>query len=101
MNLKNWTWDHTKGLIIGLVTPMILMPLVIVLIAWMQDYYFAQLWRKFTFNADYQTKILTISCVVNLIAFYFFLNRERYNLARGIILGTLVFAPYVIYIKFF
>ncbi|MFZ9027810.1 MAG: hypothetical protein ACO2Z9_02280 [Crocinitomicaceae bacterium] len=101
MNLRKWTMDHTKGFLIGILTPIIFIPLVILIISWLQNYYFEQLWRKFTFNDQYQIKIITISIISNLIWFYFFLNKERFNIAMGVILGTIAFAPYILYIKFF
>ncbi len=101
MNLKNWSWDHTKGVAIGVITPLIFIPLVLLFMVWVQDYYFEQLWSKFRLNGPYRIKIMTISIIANLVWFYIFLNRERYNMAMGIILGSFLFAPYVIYIKFF
>lgn len=101
MNLRNWSMDHTKGLLIGLLTPIILAPLVLWVISMTQSYYFEQLWNKFSINKPYQIKIITISIIANLGWFYLFLNKERFNFAMGIILGSLFFAPYIIYIKFF
>ena len=101
MNLRNWSWDHTKGLFIGLITPVLFIPIVLLIIVWMQDYYFAQLWHKFMLNTPYRIKILTIAILGNLIWFYFFLNREQYKIAMGIIMASVVYAPYIIYIKFF
>lgn len=101
MNLRKWTWDHTKGMALGLITPLLFVPLVLLAISWMQDYYFEMIWNKFSFNTQYRIKIITISIIANLIWFYFFLNRERFNVAMGVILGSILYAPYVIYIKFF
>ena len=98
---RKWSMDHTKGLLLGIVTPIVVMPLVILFLSWMQDYLFEQLWTKFSFNVHYRTKILTISIIANLIWFYMFLNKSKYNVARGVIIGTLLFAPYILYIKFF
>lgn len=92
--------DHTKGLLIGITTPILFIPLVIVVIAWLQNYYFSQLWHKFTLNDQYHIKIITISIISNLIWFYYFLNKERFNIAMGVIMGTIAFAPYILYIKF-
>lgn len=93
--------DHTKGVLLGILTPLIVLPLVLLVISWTQDYYFEQLWKKFQLNNAYRIKMMTISIIANLGWFYFFLNKERFNFAMGIILGSLVFAPYIIYIKFF
>lgn len=101
MNLRNWSIDHTKGVLLGILLPLIVLPLVLLVISWTQDYYFEQLWKKFTLNNAYRIKMLTISIIANLGLFYYFLNKERFNFAMGIILGSLVFAPYIIYIKFF
>lgn len=101
MNLRNFGIDHIKGIVLGIITPLIFVPLVLLVISWMQDYYFEFLWNKFTFDRSYQIKILTISIIANLIWFYLFLNKERYNIAMGVILGSIAFAPYVLYIKFF
>ena len=40
MSLRNWSWEHTKGLLIGLFSPIILVPLVIVIMAEFQNYPF-------------------------------------------------------------
>ena len=101
MNLRNWNIDHTKGLLIGLITPLMFVPVVLFLIGWTQDYQFAQLWTKFSHSTPYRIKIMTISIIANLIWFYVFLNKEKWNMAMGIIVGTLVYAPYIVYIKFF
>ena len=101
MNLRNWSLDHTKGVLLGLITPLLFIPLVLILIAWMQDYYLTQLWHKFTLNTPYRIKILTISILGNLIWFYLFLNKERYKTAMGIIVASILYAPYIVYLKFF
>ncbi len=101
MNLRNWTTDHTKGLIMGILLPVLCIPLVLLVLSWVQDYYFEQLWDRFVYQNQYRIRIITISIIANLGIFYFFLNRERYNIAMGIILGSILYAPYVIYIKFF
>jgi len=93
--------DHTKGLLLGFVTPLLFIPLVIFVIALSQNYYFEFLWSKFQLNGPYRIQITTISIIANLVWFYIFLNKERYNFAMGIILGSLLYAPYIVYIKFF
>lgn len=101
MKLGKWTMDHTKGALLGVITPLLFVPVVLLIVTWTQGYYFDQIWKKFAHNNPYQIKMLTLSIISNLGWFYFFLNKERYNIARGIIIGSLLFAPYVIYIKFF
>ena len=101
MNLGKWTTDHTKGVILGVITPIIFIPLVVLVMSFLQSYYFEQLWDKFLLNTPFRIKIMTISIISNLAWFYFFLNRERFNVARGVIIGSLLFAPYIVYVKFF
>jgi len=98
---KKWTKEHTKGLILGLITPFIVVPLVLLIISATQNYLFSQLWHKFNINNPYQIKIITLSIIANLGWFYLFLNKNKFKFAKGIILGTMLYAPYIIYIKFF
>jgi len=101
MNLRKWSLEHTKGALLGIVTPLFFIPLVLLILMWVQDYYFEQLWNKFVYVVTYRVRITTISIIANLGWFYFFLNRERYNVAMGVIIGSLIYAPYIIYVKFF
>jgi len=97
----SWNIRITVGLIIGLLTPLIAVPLVIWLISIAQDFYFIQLWHKFTVDKSVQSKFISLACLPNLGWFYLFLNKERYDLARGIIIGSAIFVPYIIYVVFF
>jgi len=97
----NWTKEHTIGVLIGIVSPLIFVPIMLLLLGWIQNYSFLRLWHEFDMITKYQIKIITLSLISNLIWFYLFLNRERYNVGRGIIIGTILYAPYIIYIKFF
>ncbi len=101
MNLRKWSKDHTLGLLFGIVTPFLVLPLVIYLWAAYQGYTFDYMWRQFVHFYQPQIKCLTLSIIVNLAWFYRFLNKERYDAAMGVILGSLLFGPYIIYIKFF
>lgn len=101
MNLKNWTKQHTLGVLMGIVFPALFIPLVVLILAFFQDYSFTELWGRFLQFYQVRIQVLTISIIANLGLFYFFLNKERYNLAMGIILGSILHAPYIIYIKFF
>jgi len=96
-----WTKEHTKGLILGLITPIVVVPIVLFIISITQNYIFSQLWHKFNLNNPYQIKIITLSIIANLGWFYLFLNKDKFNFARGIIIATMLYAPYIIYIKFF
>ena len=101
MNLKKWSIDHTKGVLISLITPFIFLPIILYFFSYLQGYYFEQLWYKFINISSFQIKMLTLSIIPNLAWFYLFLNKEIYNISMGIIIGSLMFAPYIIFIKFF
>jgi hypothetical protein len=101
MNLRNWTKNHTLGMIIGFIGPLIYIPIILFIIAKTQNFYFEQLWYKFTVNQTAQGKFISLAIIPNLIWFYLFLNKEKYNFAMGIILGSALYLPYILYITFF
>ena len=100
MNLRNWSVSHTKGLIAGLLSPIVFIPIVVSLLSWMQNYQFQQLWYMFMHDSVTRSKFLSIAIISNLVWFYTFLNREKYGLAMGVIVGTMCFLPYIIYVNF-
>lgn len=98
----NWTWNikRTVGLLIAVLTPVIAIPATIALIAWAQNFYFIQLWSQFIDSKDITSKFISLSIIPNLGWFYLFLNKERYDIARGIIIGSALYLPVVLYLKF-
>ncbi|MCJ8291567.1 MAG: hypothetical protein HRT58_17935 [Crocinitomicaceae bacterium] len=101
MSLRKWSRGHTFGILLGIITPLLVVPLLILFLSWAQDYDFNYLWRKFTLNGPYRVRMITLSIIANLFWFYFFLNRSKWDLGMGVILGSIALAPYIIYIKFF
>ena len=100
MNFRNWGKQHTLGLIIGIISPLIFIPLVIVLLSWLENYVFEQLWYKFLNDPSVRAKIVSLAIISNLIWFYMMLNREKWGLAMGIIVGTIAYLPYILYVNF-
>jgi len=96
----SWNSRKTAGLIIGLIVPLIAIPLVILLLSWTQHFEFIRYWNKFIEDDTVKSKILSLSIIPNLGVFYLFLNRERYDIARGIIIGSACFLPYILYVNF-
>jgi|APMed6443717190_1056831.scaffolds.fasta_scaffold102538_2 hypothetical protein len=94
-----WNARMTVGTIIGVISPFLFIPLTIGLIAWSQNFMFSTLWTKFQHDVMVQSKFISLSIIPNLIWFYMFLNRERYDIARGIIIGSALFLPYIVYIN--
>jgi tetrahydromethanopterin S-methyltransferase subunit F len=101
MNLRNWTKNHTYGLIIGIISPLIFIPLVILMLSWIENFQFSQLMSKFMNASIVRSKIISIAIISNLIWFYLSLNREKWGLAMGIIVATILFLPYILYVNFF
>ncbi len=98
MNLS-WNMRRTVGLIIGVVSPFVFIPLIIGLIAWSQNFYFTVLWHKFSTNLIAQSRFISLAILPNLLWFYLFLNKERYDISRGIIVATALFLPFIIYVN--
>ena len=99
MNLRKWSIGHTKGLLIGIFVPLLLLPVVLFGMAWMQDYSFDSMWFKFMHQTAFRSKAISLSIISNLYWFYLSLNREKYDFAMGIILGSMCFLPYIIYVN--
>jgi hypothetical protein len=99
MNFRHWGWEHTRGLLVGLFSPIVFVPLVIVIMAEFQNYPFEYLWKQFLNMDMVRSKFLSLAIVANLLWFYLSLNRERYELGMGIILGTILYLPYVLYVN--
>ena len=101
MNLRKWSKGHTFGMLLGIVTPLLVVPILLLALSYIQDYDFSFLWRKFTLNSPYLVQMITISIIANLIWFYYIINRSKWDHGMGIILGAIALAPYIVYVKFF
>lgn len=95
----SWNTKRTVGLIIGIISPFIFVPLIILLISWAQNYQYTVLWHKFTGNIYAQSRFISLAIIPNLLWFYSFLNKERYDIARGIIVGSAIFIPFIVYVN--
>lgn len=100
MNFKNWSKQHTYGLLIGILSPVIFIPVVILLLSWVENFLFTQLWYKFLNDPIVRSKIVSIAIISNLIWFYMTLNKEKWGIAMGIIIGTIIYLPYIVYVNF-
>lgn len=102
MKLKfKWNIRNTTGLIIGVVSPLLISPLVVLLVSKRQNYPFNVLWTRFMYEAPMQSKIISLAIITNLIWFYIFLNRERWELAKGVVIGSAAFLPFIAYVTLF
>ena len=101
MNLRNWSMDHTKGLILGLVSPLVFIPIVLLLLSWLQNFQFSQLLYKFEMVQTMRSKVISIAIISNLLWFYLSINREKFSLGMGVIVATFCYLPDVVYVNFF
>jgi len=92
--------DIFLGMAIGFLTIMVSVPIVLFVLSLAYSYEFSYFWKQFITHATFASKYLSLSCIPNLIWFYFFLNRERWSVARGIILSVLILVPFAIYVNF-
>jgi hypothetical protein len=95
-----WTIRTTFGFIIGILSPAIMLPLTMLVIAWAQNYEFDQLLFGLKTSFNTQSKLLSLSIIPSLLWFFLFLNRERYEQAYGIIFGSIMYLPFVFYVNF-
>lgn len=97
----NWKWNvrTTAGMLIGLFSPLLLVPLTTLIVSYFQHFTFGALWHRLFEDVNVQSKLISLSIIGNLAWFYFFLNRERWDLARGIIIGSAIYLPYIVYVN--
>lgn len=85
------------GILLGIIAPALSM-LVIYLIKF-SDYNFQEL-IDFLVSRGIFTKIISLCVIPNLALFFFFLNKNYYYSARGVLISTILFAFFVFITKF-
>ena len=95
----NWTKETTFGWLIGFISPLVFLPAVLFILAKSSGSTFEYFWMQFQYFPEFRSKYLSLALISNLLWFYFFLNREKYEYTKGIILGLLCYAPYMVYIN--
>ncbi|OUT68171.1 MAG: hypothetical protein CBB76_10955 [Crocinitomicaceae bacterium TMED16] len=98
---ENFNKQLLLGTLIGILTPILFLPVLILFLSLSKGIDFEVIWSQISSNNMNTSKYLSLAMIVNLLWFYFFLNKEQYHLTRGIILGMICFAPYMVYIYFF
>lgn len=100
MNLRNWSKYHTYGLLIGILTTAIAIPLTIVLYAWLNNYEIENYFYRFSINRVEKSKIVSLASIANLAWFHTFLRKENWPLAMGVILATVLNLFAILYFKY-
>lgn len=88
------------GALVGIVLPLILVWLVIFILAQSGGLPYKVMLDRFFRETSTQGKMISLSIIGNLGMFYLFLRKNWSQGAMGIILGTLAYIPYVIYVNF-
>ena len=93
--------NHFVGFGIGILSPMLFIPIVLFILASVTSVSYGNIWEQFITFPEYTSKYTSLALISNLLWFYLFLNREYYDVARGIIFAMLCFIPYMIYVNLF
>ncbi|MBI1838547.1 MAG: hypothetical protein HYR91_14885 [Flavobacteriia bacterium] len=101
MNLRKWTNQHTFGLIVGIFSTLIFIPIVIFIYSFFEEQNFYVLWDRFKFLRDHTSKFISLACISNLIWFHLSIRKQKYNFAMGVILATFIYFCIIIYLKYF
>lgn len=84
--MKNFNWDRVwVGLVIG-----VLMPIIVYTI-----YYY------FVYNSGLKKMNVSLCIATNLIPFYFYQRKEKYNGLKGVLIATFVWAGLIFGLAFF
>lgn len=55
----------------------------------------------FVGTPQFQSAIISLSILINLLPFYIFIRTQRLKSAKGVLASLFVYMPVVIYLKFF
>ncbi len=93
MNLRSWSKHHTFGLLSGLFSPVVFIPLII---------FFSDLLGNplHWFLYVEKSKIISLACIPNLAWFHLSMKRKNYDFGMGVILATILYLLVIIYYKF-
>ncbi len=93
MNLRNWSKEHTLGLLLGLFTIIIMIPILIFVLDKLENHL---MWHL----DEHKGKLISLACIANLPAFHLFMKKEKYNYCMGLILATFVGLFVMFYFKY-
>lgn len=101
MNLRNWSKEHTKGLIVGILTIIAAIFIVIWILALQQGISYSLSFQRFTFLHDYTAKVISLAAIGNLPWFHFVsLRQGKWAFGQGIIMATVLDLFAMILFKF-
>ena len=84
--MKNFNWDRVwVGLVIGVLVPILVYTI----------YYY------FVYSSGLKKMNVSLCIATNLIPFYFYQRKEKYNGLKGILIATFVWAGLIFGLAFF
>ena len=97
--MKKITKEHILGFLIGVLSPIIFLPIIVFILSQSRQTEFSYLWSQVNDLVEYLSRYLSLGLIPNLLWFYLFLNKEKYAYTRGIIFGMLIYAPFMVYVN--
>ncbi len=98
----NWSKEKTYGVLIGVLWPLMFLPVVLFVLSQSNAVNFMDLWYQVLDFHEFRSRYISLSLISNIGWFYFFLNREKYDIAYGIMFGMLaIYGPYMAYVNLF
>ena len=97
--MKKLTKEHVLGFLIGVLTPILFLPIIVFVLSQSRHSEFSYLWGQVNDSVEYLSRYLSLGLIPNGFWFYLFLNREKYAYTRGIIFGMLIYAPFMVYVN--
>jgi hypothetical protein len=101
MNLRNWSKEHTKGLIVGILTIVVCIFIVLFILSAINGVPFSESYERFTYKHDYIAKVISLAAIGNLPWFHFAsLRTSNWAFGQGIIIATVLDLLAMIFFKF-
>lgn len=97
--MKKITKEHVLGFLIGVLSPIVFLPVIVFVLSQSRQTEFSYLWSQVNDSVEYMSRYLSLGLIPNLLWFYLFLNKEKYAYTRGIIFGMLIYAPFMVYVN--
>ncbi len=97
--MKKLTKEYVLGFLIGVLTPILFLPIIVFVLSQSRHSEFSYLWSQVNDSVEYLSRYLSLGLIPNLLWFYLFLNGEKYAYTRGIIFGMLIYAPFMVYVN--
>ncbi len=91
MNLRNWSKEHTKGLIVGILTIIACVFIVVWIFSLRNGMSFNVNFQRFTFMHEFTAKVISLAAIGNLPWFHFVaIRQQKWAFGQGLIVATVL-----------